>query len=225
MEYRIRPSLTTYTQTGEGTPVTVTVKAVLPPQLMYNSDFGSWYASGTQYIQAGIGKQGSCSGQPLEPVLTSGENGQTVLTWTLENIIPSQNMDNIYFGTLIDEENGYIEVADQQQIIVKAVISADGDHRPLTPANDNISEAGIRISKQLAMAVSKRADRRFIDPHESAEWTVTAGNNGSSDLTDSVVLDVFASDSTYTGDLLLDEFRILKYSADGTKVTAENLND
>lgn len=225
VEYRIRPSLTTYTQTGEGTPVTVTVKAVLPPQLMYNSDFGSWYASGAQYIQAGIGKQGSCSGQPLEPALTSGENGQTVLTWTLENIIPSQNMDNIYFGTVIDEENGYIEVTDQQQIIVKAVISADGDHRPLTPANDNISEAGIRISKQLAMAVSKRADRRFIDPNESAEWTVTAGNNGSSDLTDSVVLDVFASDSTYTGDLLLDEFRILKYSADGTKVTAENLND
>ena len=225
VEYRIKPSLTTYTQTGEGTPVTVTVRAVLPAQLMYNSDFGSWYASGSQYVQAGIGKQGSCSGVPLEPVLTAGENGQTILTWTLQNIIPSQDMNNIYFGTVIDEENGYIEVADQQQIIVTASISADGDHRPLTPANDNISEAGIRISKQLAMAVSKRADRRFIDPQESAGWTITAGNNGSSDLTDSVVLDVFASDSTYTGDLYLDEFRILKYSADGTKVTADNIGD
>lgn len=225
VEYRIKPSLTTYTQTGEGTPVTVTVRAVMPAQLMYNNDFGSWYASGSQYVQTGIGKQGSCSGIPLEPVLTAGENGQTILTWTLENIIPSQDMDNIYFGTVIDEENGYIEIADQQQIIVTSSISADGDHRPLTPANDNISEAGIRISKQLAMAVSKKADRRFIDPQESAGWTITAGNNGSSDLTDSVVLDVFASDSTYTGDLYLDEFRILKYSADGTKITAENIGD
>ena len=224
VEYRISPSLVTYAETLPGNPVNVTIRAILPPQLAYSNSFGSRYAQEQEYQSRGIGVQGACTGEILEPEISRTENGETVLVWTLENIIPGTEMKNIYFGTMIDEENGYAEAADQTQLIVRAEISADGDRRPLSAENENISEYGIRLSRQLAMAVSKKADRRFIDPGDDAGWTVTAGNNGASDLNDSAVVDILPQDG-YSGDLILKELRILKRGPDGVRETASNIGD
>ncbi len=230
VEYCLTPSLKTYTETGSGKPVNAYIEVTLPCGLAFSDAYGSVYAPMSGYHQAGVGKQGTVDGVSLPAEAARNADGTTTLRWTLEDIVPGQQPEHIFFGCTVGDESGAFEIQDQQDLTVTAVIRADGDRRPLTPENENISEAGIRISKQLAMAVAKRAEKRYIDPGEDAEWTVTAGNNGASDLPGLSVADVFPVNEEngmhrYTGEVFLKEFRVLSRSADGTKITADNIAD
>ena len=230
VEYVISPSLVTYTDAGDGDLVDVKVQVSLPAGLSFSESYGTWQTESSGYTTAGIGRKGTVSGDLLTPEVVRNGDGTTDITWILEQVQPGEDLKHIYFGCDIGDESGAYEIQDQQDLVVTAEISARGDNRPRTPENENISQSGIRISKQLAMAVSKKAEKRYVDPREDVTWTITAGNNGATDLDDLVVMDVLPQNEEdgvhrFTGELNVKVFRLLAKAADGVRPTADNMGD
>lgn len=178
---------------------TLYIEDTLPQGLTYIP--GSAYVGGT-YVQRGEGEQGSIQGgTALEPEITHNQDGSTVLKWTLEDIEVSEEEKTdfapIYYsceiGTIGKEET---DVKNNQQLLNKAVIwGSDEQKRDFTPANGNIAELSIQVSKNNAISLSKIADHIFVDVGESIGAVLNVGNNADNSM------DIIAMDSLpYQGD-------------------------
>lgn len=215
VDFVLQPKIQGYLGVGEATgvtkTVTVTVRDILPEELLYLNNTA--YLGGTYQQDPGCEKPGTVTGgQALEPVMTT-ENGQTVLTWTFSTTVDLQaerpnSLGPIHFSCLINEDkvSGY-----NDNFKNKATVITSGEQfRGYDAKHGNIAEFGIAVNRTAGASITKLADQHNADWWEPVGFLMNAGNNSTNALSDTLITDTLPAkdknDGTvYDGPLVVTE--------------------
>ncbi len=228
VDFVLYPQIQGYLAVGEAAgatkTVTVTVRDVLPAQLIYLNNTA--YLGGTYQQDLGCEKPGTVTGgQALEPVMTT-ENGKTVLTWTFSKTVDLQaehpnSLGPIYFSCLINED---AVTGSQMSFYNVATVMTSGEQfRGYDKKHGNLVDFSVTVNRTAGASITKLADQYNADWWEPVGFLMNAGNNSSNALTDTLITDTLPAkdknDGTvYDGPLVVTE---LLLGADTTSKATE----
>ena len=183
----------------------VYIEDTLPQGLTYIT--GSAFLGGN-YVQRGEGRQGYIEGgSSLEPDITKNAEGQTVLKWTLKDVVITENEETYFLPLHYSCEIGTAgveatDVKNNEQLLNSAVVWGSGEQkRDFTAGNGNLAAMSIQVSKNNAVSMSKLADAPFVEVGEQMGAVMNIGNNSEN------TMQVIAMDSLpYEGDMVGSKF-------------------
>ncbi len=233
VDFVLQPKIQGYLAVGEATGVTktitVTVRDVLPAQLLYLNNTA--YLGGTYQQDPNCEKPGTVTGgQALEPVMTT-ENGQTVLTWTFSTTVDLQaerpnSLGPIYFSCLINEDA--VKGSQMSFANVATVMSSGEQFRGYDKKHGNLVDFSVTVNRIEGASITKLADQHNADWWEPVGFLMNAGNNSTNALSDTLITDTLPAkdknDGTiYDGPLVVTELLLGAKTTDSATGLMNNL--
>ena len=215
VDFVLQPQIQGYLAVGEAAgvtkTVTVTVRDILPEELLYLNNTA--YLGGTYQQDPNCEKPGTVTGgQALEPVMTT-ENGKTVLTWTFSTTVDLQAehpnlLGPIYFSCLINEDK--VSGNNDSFANEATAITSGEQFRGYYTKYGNLANFGITVNRTAGASITKLADQHNTDWWEPVGFLMNAGNNSANALTDTLITDTLPAtgknDGTvYDGSLVVAE--------------------
>jgi len=190
-EFKIHPELNissadSSAQTSNRT-ATVTVKAILPKDLIYIT--------------------GSASKTPSNVSRDSG-TGITTITWTIEGQKVGEAMDDILFKTTIGAAGTINDVHNNDSFEIESQITSTADNRALQVNNGNISKTSISVIKLATSSISKTVTEPLVESGQDISFNLHYGNSDEDSVEKVRMVDVLPYDgdirgSNFTGSYLV----------------------
>ena len=200
----------------QATTTTVYVEDVLPKNLRYIPYSANL---GGEYHQTGEGKQGQVTGgTQIEPQVTEHDDGTTTLRWTLtEQTIKADATTKI--GTIYYSCDISNEAQNNDPLSNTATIWSEHEQRKdFSAVNGNEVTKSIRVSKSLAVSLSKTADQARVETGKTMGFTMNVGNNAANPLpiiaVDSLPYSGEGSASAMHGDSVVTKFTITELAGE-----------
>lgn len=182
----------------EGATTTVYLEDTIPEELTYIP--GSAYWGGTYTSQ--FPKAGKVTGgKQIEPEVTT-DNGQTVLKWTIPGVsLEKGEKPTLYYSCQISKD-----VADNANLKNTVTIQTDEDKREPFAQHENISTAGISVTRAKEFYIVKRGGDH-LELQDNSYYELIASNTSSEDRKDLCLFDT------------------MPYKGDGKKTLTKNPTD
>ena len=139
----------------EDATTTVYLEDTLPKGLTYIEGSAYWGGNYTsKFPQAGVVN----GGKQIEPEVTSGKNGTTILKWTIKNVkLQNGELPTLYYSCMIgDELHPEQDIADNENLKNTVTIQTDEDKRPINEKVNNIDTAAISVAREKEFYIVKR---------------------------------------------------------------------
>ena len=211
VDYKISSSIKYWAdiEPVEGSKTTIYLEDTVPEGLSYIPNSAYW---GGEYIckypQAGKVD----GGQQIEPTITIN-NGKTVLKWTIPNVtLKNGELPTLYYSCKISNS-----VADNANLENEVIIQTTEDKRPAHKEYDNISTAGISVTRDKEFYIVKRGGDS-LELQDTSYYELVASNTSSEDKKDLCVFDTMP----YAGDgksrQFNGQYKITALTMDATEV-------
>ncbi len=178
------------------TTTTATVKVTLPSDLTYDSGTAYW------------------GDTAITPTITTNSDGSTVLTFTLENVILNETLDDLTFSCTIGHAGTADDVTNNESISLNATIESTNDHRAKEESFGNSSTTSFNIIRLSATSISKSVDNRMIELDGSFTWTLNFYNGADDKIEGTEMADVFPTNGDDYGSSFSGSFSITGIEVD-----------
>ncbi len=174
----VQPSVTVEGNASSGTgdkgttTTTATVKVTLPSDLTYDTGTAYW------------------GDTAITPVITTNDDGSTVLTFTLEGVTLGETLDALTFSCTIGHAGTADDVTNNESISLNATIESTNDHRAKEESFGNSSSTSFNVIRLSATSISKSVDNRLIELDGSFTWTLNFYNGADDDIGGTEMADV-----------------------------------
>ena len=193
VDYRISNSIKYWgnVKVPENATTTVYLTDTLPEGLTYVEGSASWGGKYTsRYPQ--VGKV--TGGTKIEPEITTVD-GQTVLKWTIPDVkLENGEIPSLYYSCKIDKD-----VNNNANLKNTVTIQTDEDKRAIYKENDNISTAGISVTRSKEFYIVKHGGDS-LELQGNSYYELIAANSSSEDKKDLCIFDTmpYANDGKST---------------------------
>ncbi len=210
-DYKISPKLNIPEELPNIVDTNFTTKVEIQDVLDKGLDYivGSAIKGGDYEVSSNLNLPGIVTGgENFEPVVTTNDNGQQVLTWIIDNHKIMDEIDEIHYKVRIDPLS-----KEGKQYTNTASIGTTEDKRIKKSENGNQYISKIQISAPSLIVSNKEASKKEYQPGEVLEFNIEWMNNSKSYISDMIMMDTMPQNgdskgSIYTGTYKVEEINL-----------------
>ena len=156
---------------------TVYLEDTLPKGLTYMKGSAHWGGEYTsKFPQAGV----VAGGDQIEPEVTSGKNGTTILKWEIKKVkLQNGELPTLYYSCQIgDELHPEQDIEDNENLKNTVTIQTDEDKRPINEKVNNIDTTAISVAREKEFYIVKRGGDS-LELQDASSYELIAANTSS----------------------------------------------